>query len=281
MGLDAFVNCTCLRDGKVKNPPFPLELVYFDQDGFLAVRGREEDSRANNILWDWREEACEHPNMDIVDERIGNWGGLRFFQDMLLTIGEEFFPVLCHELPDVNGGSLPAEMAGRALQELEVFDRMINSCQITCLIDIDTGEVIRQQLQHFCGDFFFSPLGRMRLNNDEFEIVVDDSILFRARRFEQHFIDTLREDSNYTGHVLFFNLDNGTEYQTTMVLTGDTIPWPDGRMENDAGIVHFSYPHFLAIETRKDNAENYHYLTSALRIVFQASVETGNPVHWC
>ena len=40
MGLDAFVACNCLRDGKLSNPlePFTMDDVYRDAEGLLSSR---------------------------------------------------------------------------------------------------------------------------------------------------------------------------------------------------------------------------------------------------
>ena len=38
MGLDAFVRCRCFEEGRVSQPPVPMEDLYVDEEGYIASR---------------------------------------------------------------------------------------------------------------------------------------------------------------------------------------------------------------------------------------------------
>jgi len=59
------------------------------------------------------------------------------------------------------------------------------------------------------------------------------------------------------------------------------VPWPDGRLQNDAGRVNEKYPNRMIVERRAREPSEFEYILRPLRILFRASVETRNPVQWC
>jgi hypothetical protein len=71
MSLDAFVRCTCIRDGKVKKPhPFPGRLTLDDDSGSPSLTGdpTEEEWEAHDR---WVQDSCEHEGF-LVSEFLGN-----------------------------------------------------------------------------------------------------------------------------------------------------------------------------------------------------------------
>jgi hypothetical protein len=71
MSLDAFVRCTCIRDGKVKKPhPFPGRLTLDDHSGSPSLNGdpTEEEWEAHD---QWVQDSCEHEGF-LVSEFLGN-----------------------------------------------------------------------------------------------------------------------------------------------------------------------------------------------------------------
>jgi hypothetical protein len=71
MSLDAFVRCTCIRDGKVKKPhPFPGRLTLDDDSGSPSLTGdpTEEEWEAHD---QWVHDSCEHEGF-LVSEFLGN-----------------------------------------------------------------------------------------------------------------------------------------------------------------------------------------------------------------
>ncbi|MDQ1387997.1 MAG: hypothetical protein QOF56_1451 [Acidobacteriaceae bacterium] len=69
MRLDAFVRCTCIRDGKAKPHPFPERLSY-DESGEPVLTGEPSDEE-----WDahdqWVTDSCEHGGY-ILSMFLGN-----------------------------------------------------------------------------------------------------------------------------------------------------------------------------------------------------------------
>ena len=81
MGLDAFVACNCLRDGKLSNPlePFTMDDVYRDAEGLLSSRmldcflvqlGFEEYMKAESILASAYLIGRELANFDLSSQAL-------------------------------------------------------------------------------------------------------------------------------------------------------------------------------------------------------------------
>jgi len=70
MSLDAYVRCTCIRDGKANKPhPFPDRFIG-DESGAASLSGdpTEEEWEAHD---QWVQDACEHEGF-LVAEALGN-----------------------------------------------------------------------------------------------------------------------------------------------------------------------------------------------------------------
>ena len=69
MSLDAFVRCTCIRDGRAKPHPF-ADRVMWDEAGSPSLSGdpSEEEWEAHDR---WVQESCEHEGY-LVSESLGN-----------------------------------------------------------------------------------------------------------------------------------------------------------------------------------------------------------------
>ncbi len=69
MSLDAFVRCTCIRDGRAKPHPFPERFVW-EEAGSPSLSGdpSEEEWEAHDH---WVQESCE-PEGYLVSESLGN-----------------------------------------------------------------------------------------------------------------------------------------------------------------------------------------------------------------
>ena len=105
--------------------------------------------------------------------------------------------------------------------------------------------------------------------------------LFRAARFRQEILDP---DADPYGpepwRVVYADLDSGREFECRFAVPGETIPWPDGRMQDDRGRCRFRYPETLHVEVRAVHCSDFEYILGPLERIFRASVETGNPVRW-
>lgn len=95
---------------------------------------------------------------------------------------------------------------------------------------------------------------------------------FRSMRFHQEQLGPklfrLRDDAS------------GHEFVSPLGISRQ-VAWPDGKLQNAEGRCNFTYPKRFVVERRQRSKDEFEYILRPLRIVFAASVETGNPVHWC
>lgn len=288
MGLDAKVRCRCWEEGKIKPLPFPehirlnLDEGYFELD--LPYEGNEDKFSRFDI---WTEDCCPHGDLTCASEYISNWTGYRLFQEALGQVGWERFPVLKAQLPERNGGSTDSESAAQALRELEHFERHARLGPITVLVDSDSGYVIFKHVYAYAGEFILDGRSGLNAGVDPSGFFIRQAQspnreVFRARRFEQRLLGPQRvEGPNGDDSVEYTDADTGRQFVGRIAVPGRTIAWPDGRWENDAGQRRFEYPRRLHVEERQRGADEFADIVKSLRTVFQASVATGNPVHWC
>lgn len=81
MNLDAYVRCTCIRDGKVAKPhPFPDRFMW-DESGAPSLGGDPDDDE-----WEahdeWVQNSCEHQGF-LVSEFLGNITRVKNVRDFL------------------------------------------------------------------------------------------------------------------------------------------------------------------------------------------------------
>ncbi len=89
------------------------------------------------------------------------------------------------------------------------------------------------------------------------------------------------ESHKDSDELVWENLDTGEVYQSGIAIHGKQIPWEDGSWQKPDGTVRFEYPCEFHVEERPRLVTDFDYIVRALRNVFAASVETGNPVRWC
>ena len=69
MSLDAFVRCTCIRDGRAKPHPFPDKFI-LDESGEPSLSGDPTEKQ-----WEkhdrWVQQSCEHEGY-LISEALGN-----------------------------------------------------------------------------------------------------------------------------------------------------------------------------------------------------------------
>lgn len=284
MGLDATVMCNCYRDGKTSPPPFPREWLELDEEGYLNLK-KEHDSNENwSQFYQWEQDCCAHQQMEYADERIGNWSSYRLFQQALEEVGWEHFPVLREQLPSGNGGQMPSAKCAEALRELDYLTSQETIAVKTVLANSQTGEQIWEHISAYDGVMILSGSSGYNAGISEFEFFAIDSDTgedrFRAVSLRQF----RRDGKKVTGHgdaVCWQNLDTGEVFESGIAIAGKAIPWEDGSWTNAQNQHRFEYPEELHVERRPWLVSDLDYVITALRSVFQASVETGNPVRWC
>jgi hypothetical protein len=286
MGLDAFVCCTCYREGRATPPPFPADLLEFDETGEpeLAVPWDDEHEELHNRFWDWLETCCPHKDMHYESVRVSNWGGYRSFQQALGRAGWERFPTLRAELPESNGGIMSAEAAARALQDLAVFNGLPQVGDAWYLVDGDTGDVVHEYIAGYEGRFLLGGASGVDLGVDPggfFLVSRSDPPreLFRAMRFEQRPLDPAGVDAYGRGRVELVDRDSGRRLTSPIAVTRE-VAWPDGRALDQEGRSCQHAPRQLRVEGRPVTPDRYRYAVEPLERVCRAAVATGNPVAW-
>ncbi len=282
MGLDASVMCGCFAKGLTTDPPFPREWLRVDEEGYMHVVP-DHDRLAFSI---WIQSCCPHPRFDYAWEHIANWSGFRLFQDAMERAGWERFPTLRAELPEVNGGLALPSASALALQELEEFRGLGALGTNACLVDSTTGEALYEHIGPYEGIFILDGRTGVDVGVGEFTFFIRDREtgvdLFRSARFRQTLLDhDLHPYDDEPGRVEYFDPDTGEKYTGRTAVSGEAIPWPDGRMQDDRHRVRFDHPAGLHVEAREIRPGDFAPILDPLARVFRASVETGNPVRWC
>ena len=279
MGLDADVRCRCWEEGRVASPPPFAQHVRVDEEGWpgldLPWQGNQDKHRA---LDDWRQTCCRHKNMRYADEHISNWGGYHLFQAKLAEFGWPHFPTLQRILPESNGGTVSPADSAAALEELDDFARRDFGKQIV-LVDADTSEVLQEYVPQYEGVFSWGPGGWQGGVDPEGFFVrrqygglmkwLGTRELFRSRRFTQ--------DKVGSREFLFRDERTGATAASPMGVSKPGVLTVDPK---DGGGDSPAYPKRLTVESRRLDAEAFEYILRPLRVVFRASVVTGNPVRW-
>lgn len=284
MGLDATVLCNCFRDGKTTPPPFPREWLEVDDEGYINLKKKHDsdDNWANQRKWE--QSCCEHEGMAFACERISNWTGYRQLQEALGEVGWRHFPVLQEQLPNANGGLTPSTASAKALVELDSFSAVGEIGIKTVLVDTASGEGLYEHVAAYDGVFILSGSREINVGLSEFEFFAVDRTtgkdLFRAKSVRQFNKDgtTVSGDSD---ELVWEDLDTGNVYEPGIAIHGKQIPWEDGSWERSDGRCRFEFPAEFHVEQQPRLVTDFDYIVRALRVVFDASVKTGNPVRWC
>ena len=179
MTLHACVRCGCFERGLVAYTPLAPRIHVDEEDGDLVLdpppgmdRVPDEDHENLRI---WRATACSHPDMYLVQTRVGNWHHCDALREALLMCADEAsrrgahalmarphgdgmlqmehsqrygpvsrFATLLDELPDHGmawGWTSPA-LARRMLNDLRIFERRAYFGIKFVLRDVDSGEAL-------------------------------------------------------------------------------------------------------------------------------------------
>jgi hypothetical protein len=133
MGLDAWVCCNCVREGKAKAHPFPEKLV-FDDGGQPAL-----NDGASNVDWiahdRWLAESCEHGGF-LLSVRLGNISMIAHVREFLgdLQRTSSRFPLLLEKVfydGIHSGDSIPSADVPQLLKEVDTVLRSSNTFDST------------------------------------------------------------------------------------------------------------------------------------------------------
>lgn len=268
MGLDAVVTCRCWQDGLTTTPPpVPVELI----EGRIS----SVDSEDWELALDWSEAAstCPHEDMEYRAERIGNWAGVRAFEKLLICAGRSMFPTLISTMASIsNGGTVDVDDCKLCIAELDLLESGVIGMTRWDIIDMDTGDIISWADQvdlwrddgygHCVGGLFYvsEPDGPVQLRDA-------GSVVFEAHEFIQipdGGVDG-RGSRLYVVHA-FDDVDVVSHAWTVHPLKAaksDIVP------EH----IKIQRSWMLAREHRG-------WTRTALRNIFTAAIEVGNPVAW-
>jgi hypothetical protein len=96
MALDAWVHCDCFERGKLLNPPPAGVAPILEPDGSLSSGTTDENLWPAFENWRWSK-ACEHPQMKLVNHRLGNMGLVALLRNELSRAGGRF-PLLLNKV---------------------------------------------------------------------------------------------------------------------------------------------------------------------------------------
>lgn len=263
--------CRCYTEGRTTPCPYPDHLNLDPTQSPSLNAPLADDDHADAVFREWLRHCCEHPHMNYVATFVTSWKGYRAFMDALHDSGSEHYPTLIDELPDHNGvGYTLAEQSQLALDELRFFLEQPVVTQRAVLVDsersrdVSLGSDIRNgtlTMDRVTGfDIGFDKTGFFV--RDRWEL---DRVLFHAMHVEQYVIHPEEQQ------VMYVDAESGREF-TCHAPFGKIISGADGLPR--AHLQHFH------IEVRPISPRHFRYITKPLQRVFQASVETGNPVRW-
>ena len=281
MGLDAFVACNCLRDGKLSNPlePFTMDDVYRDAEGLLSSRmldcflvqlGFEEYMRCYGALdrrfSDWLDKPCEHEGREYLSECVSNWSGIGQFRSIVASLGGEVaYPILSHLLPGGDGGSFPAELAAEAIEEIDELVEFAKHLVFNSLVCEGFEEPIWSCADRFTGPFMMAPYLEVGMDGDRVYFATEDRRV-TSRRFRQEPIGPAE-------------CNGSQEMEITVCETGERLRIFDsiGPSGEPKTVREF----WIELREAPFMYEGRYLTAERIGSLLAASLETGNPVQWC
>jgi hypothetical protein len=150
------------------------------------------------------------------------------------------------------------------------------------LVDSASGDSIRQFNAAYNGVFIYSAGRGIDIGMSEFEFFarcrISGTDLFRATKVRQ-FNKSGTVISGDSEELIWEDLDTGTVFESGVAIA-NTIPWEDGSWRNADGKYRYQYPSEFHVVQQPRLTSDFDDVLRALRVVFAASVETGNPVRW-
>lgn len=274
MGIIASVMCNCYRDGITTPCPFPNQFIA-DPTTLPGLQWEEEPDeqeaeRAFAKFRAWLEVCCEHRNMNYANEFITSWNGYQAFTDALEAMDRVQFRTLLKHLPDGEDGISTPDDCRVMLGELDQFVLLQSEIRHAVLMDSERGDVISMGSHTLKGKLAMNPTTGLDIGFDEQGFFIRDRwemnrVLFRAMRLEQRLLHPEASQVDYV------DLDSDRVFRCNT---------PFGKvMTGDDGLPRMVYAR-LHIDLVPSAENRFAYVIEPLRRVFEASIETGNPVRW-
>ncbi|MDO5075836.1 hypothetical protein [Corynebacterium sp.] len=128
MGLDAFVPCSCIKNGAVTSFPCDPSLIGFNH-GLAAPQrpaGDMPDETWEELSWiihNWLQDCCNHAHQMYAAEHIGGHYLVSLFVEQLHRLGPSRYATLISLLPPEPSRVVSPQQAAQALTELDAFSQ--------------------------------------------------------------------------------------------------------------------------------------------------------------
>ncbi|MGL5150028.1 MAG: hypothetical protein ACRC7N_05550 [Clostridium sp.] len=262
MGIDAYVQCNCIKEGKVKPPPFDIELIEV-LDGIYDIK-EEVSDEIYHLYRKWSNTACNHQNFNYYQNRIGNVSGASGLWGIIEKVGEENVPEVCNLF---KYWKLSPHKAEEALKELELLKKALNSIYGIFLLEVGTdkgfGDIIDTQRR-----WFYSHGGAYYYGLCKEGFYVEDDTnkeVFKSIKFTQK-VDVIKNENKEIYKVTFTDVATGKTY-----LSGNPIKSMDWYTK----LAYF--PKELYVHRRTLTSEDIISIV-VLEELFKASIKMKNPV---
>lgn len=271
MGLDAYVRCRCWSDERPPEPDALRGLIELDDgEPFLSPGYSGNRKALYGQLRDYISSFCPHEEMRLVSEWLGSWSRVGHFVEILRELDANRFSTLIHVFPEANGGEVDSELLPRLLSELDQFDslgifgrRLVlvqeESDYEICSVGIDTNYVFAVGPEQVQG---LSPRG--------FYVRRGSDVVFQSRHFEQVL---LWPEGGNAPVAQFRAIDSDQVCDGAIAISHRFKSDDKGRAVPDYG------RRFL-VRIAPHQSSDYRSMTGSLRRLFEAALQTGNPVRW-
>lgn len=277
MSYSAFVICNCYQKGDTTKPPHK-EYVKFDEDGLyldipddLWKKDEQKVFQMDSEFDKWKNTACKHEEMELCYEHLSNNLGMGEFRVVIDKLGgKERFPILSKFLPTANGGILPAEFASEALNEINEFEKQKQYENRILLFEVSTNELKATVNAETYLIFVFTAYNRNNYGIDKDGFFI---------------LENVKENDQEVSYVVFRSKNFIQKY-----ISKDKFQFTDKKTNNSFICNVGLHPHesnpkkeyeFLTKENIVKITNEYKYMTEPLKKLTKASIESGNPIHWC
>lgn len=270
MGLDAYVRCRCWSGERPPEPEALRGLIELEND----VPTLSIEHTGNEALFlqlrEYVAGFCPHDDMMRASERIGSWGYVSTFVAMLREMDAHKFSTLIHIFPDENDGEVGSEALPQLLSELDQLDNLgaLGRRLLLVLEDSDT-EICSADIDADC--VIAVRLGEQQgLDSRCFYVKRGGAVVFQSRHFEQ----LLQWPAGANAPVAQFRAIDSTQ-----ICDGAIAISHDSRADEKGDTV-VDYGSRFLIRIAPYQRSDHRLTTESLRRLFQAALETGNPVRW-
>ena len=196
----------------------------------------------------------------------------RFIEIVRAEGGEKHFPILTQYLPTANGGIVPSEVAQGFLEELEKLGNSNSSQGKVVLREKDTQRLLVDVDINDDFTFVYTAYNRHHaiLSSDGFIITQNKEdeekgllryIVFKSKHFTEQRIGEK--------YYRFIDIASGKEYECDISILADDE-------KKDTTCYEFE-----VVEEIVSISKEYNYIIEPLIKLAKASIESGNPIHWC